>query len=157
MDRKIFFCKSWFAAKRRPTEIWTEPQARKAHASGSPYTILLDSIEKPYCVIDVTRDFVGVDFLDEQLRETLTYHFQATSPGKLFLAMAVHRQFEGDADKVLSGTTYIFAEDGAVQIRRESFVPSHKLETAKSQADVSGNYIAAPQFGEYDEFIRVER
>jgi hypothetical protein len=157
MDRKIFFCKSWFAAKHIPTEIWTESQARAAHESASPYTVLIDSIEKPFCVIDVTRDFVGVDFLDEHLREALTYHFQETSPGKLFLTMAVHREFESTADKVTNGTSYLFAEDGALQIRRESFVPSHKLETAKSQADVSGNYVPAPQFGEYDEFIRAER
>lgn len=157
MDRKIFFCKSWFAAKRMPTEVWTEAQARAAHESGRTYTVLLDSIERPYCVIDVTRDFVGVDFLDEQLREALTYHFEAVSSDRMFLTMAVHREFDATADKVLSGTTYIFAEDGALQIRREAFVPEHKLETAKSQADVSGNYVAAPQFGEYDEFIRVER
>lgn len=157
MDRKIFFCKSWFAAKRMPTEIWTEAQAREAHQNGQRYSVLLDSIERPFCVIDVTGDFIAVNFLDEQLRSALTYHFEAVSSGKLFLTMAVHRQFEGDADKVLSGTTYIFAEDGTVQMRREFFVPTHKLDTAKSQADVSGHYVPAPQFGEYDEFIRVER
>jgi hypothetical protein len=157
MDRKIFFCKSWFAAKRMPTEVWTESQAREAHQNGQRYTVLLDSIERPYCVVDVTGDFVAVNFLDEQLRSALTYHFEAVSSGKMFLTMAVHREFDASADRPLSGTTYIFAEDGTLQIRREAFVPEHKLETAKSQTDVSGNYVAAPKFGEYDEFIRVER
>lgn len=157
MDRRIFFCKSWFAAKRMPTEAWTESQAREAHEAGRTYTVLVDSLERPFCVIDVTKKFIGVDFLDERLREALTYHFQEVSPGKLFLTMAVHRDYEGATDKVTNGTTYTFAEDGAVQVRRESFVPAHEVETAKSQEDVSRNYVSAPQFGEYDEFTRVER
>ena len=157
MDRQIFFCKSWFAAKRRPTELWTEAQAREAHERGLPYTVLVDSVERPFCVMDVTRKFVGIDFLDENLREALTYHFQEASPGQLFLTMATHRQYEGVTDKVTNGTTYIFAPDGKVQMRRESFVPEHKLETATSQADMSPNYAPAPQFGEYDELILVER
>lgn len=157
MNRPIFFCKSWFAAKRMPTEVWAESQAREAHQRGDPYTVLVDSIERPFCVIDVTDKFVGVDFLDNQLREALTYHFQEVASGKLFLTMAVHREYDGTTDNVINGTSYAFAEDGSVQIRREAFVPENKLETAKSQTDVSSNYVPAPQFGEYGEFIRMER
>lgn len=156
MKQPIYFCKSWFRAKKRPTEVLSEEQARAAHAKKQYYTVLVDSIEHPYCFLEVTEKFVGVCFLDELLRETLTYQFQEVEPGKLFLAMATHREFEGEADKVVSGTSYMFDRDGTIQIRRELFSP-HRLETATSSADVSSNYASMPEFGEYEDLIQVER
>ena len=70
--------------------------------------------------------------------------------------MATYREFEGETDKVVNGTSYMFAQDGATQIRREFFNP-HRLETANSSSDVSMNYDVMPEFGEYDRLIRVER
>lgn len=158
MQRPIYFCEGWFSAKKYAPDVWTAAQAKEAHDNGSKYTVLVDSIERPFCIIDVmTSKFIGVDFLDERLREALTYQFQLVSPGRMFLTMAVHREFDGDEDKVTKGTRYTFTQEGKLQVRRETFLPTHRLEVANSEADVSGNYVAAPQFGEYDEFIRVER
>jgi hypothetical protein len=156
MQRPIYFCKSWFRAKKRPTEIWTEGQAKSAHANNQHYTILIDSIERPYCFIDFADKVIGVGFLDENLRESLTYAFQEIEPGKLFLTMATHRYFEGETDKVISGFSYMFGRDGTVQIRREFFNP-HRLETGTSLADVSMNYSAMPAFGQYNDLIQIER
>ena len=157
MERKIYFCKSWFRAKKRPTELWSEEQARAAHNEGRPYTVLVDSVEQPYCFLEVSAKAVSVGFLDRLLRESLTYGFQQVEPGKLFLTMATYREFVGDTDTIAKGTTYIFNRDGAVSIRRESFVPGHGLETSASTADMVANYSAAPSFGEYGDFIRAER
>lgn len=99
---------------------------------------------------------VAVGFLDELLRESLTYAFQEKDLGMLFLSMATYREFVGDTDEVAGGTTYFFDTDGSIKIRRESFKP-HRLETAQSKADVRANYAPFPDFGEYDELIRVER
>lgn len=156
MKRAIYFCKSWFRAKKQPTEIWTEEQARSAHMRKQPYTVLVDSIERPYGFLEVADKIVGVGFLDEYLRESLSYDFQEFEPGKLFLTMATHREFEGETDKVVSGISYIFKREGTVHMRREFFNP-YRLETATSSADVSTNYSAMPEFGEYDDFIRIER
>lgn len=156
MKRSIFYCKSWFRAKKRPTEIWTEEQAKSAHMNKQHYTVLVDSIEKPYCFLEVADKVVGVGFLDEYLRESLTYAFQEIEPGKLFLTMATHREFKGETDKVVSGISYIFKQDGTVQMRREFFNP-HRLETTTTSSDVNMNYSAIPEFGEYDDFIRIER
>jgi hypothetical protein len=158
MQRPIFFCKSWFTAKKLTTEVWTEAQAKDAHDSGRKYTVLVDSIERPFCIIDVMTDkFIGVDFLDERLRSALSYVFQVVAPGRLFLTRAVHREFDGDQDKVAKGTSYGFTEGGKVRIDRETFLPTHSLETANTETDVSSNYVPVPQFGEYDEFTRMER
>jgi hypothetical protein len=156
MKRSIYFCKSWFRAKKRPTEIWTEEQAKLAHLKKQSFTVLVDSIERPFCFLEIADKVVGVGFLDEYIRENLSYAFQEIEPGEMFLTMATHREFEGDTDKVVSGISYIFKYDGTVHMRRECFNP-HRLETATTSADVSINYAATPEFGEYEDFIRIER
>jgi hypothetical protein len=157
MQRPIYFCKKWFAAKKYAPELWTEAQAKEAHDNGRNYTVLVDSLERPFCAILVMANGTAVDFLDECLREALSYQFQVVSPGQLFLTMAVHREFDGNEDKVAKGTMYTFTQEGKVHIRRETFLPTHSLETADTQADVSSNYVPFPQFGEYEELVRMER
>lgn len=158
MQRPIYFCEGWFSAKKFAPEVWTEAQAKDAHDNGRAYTVLVDSIQRPFCVIDVmTSKFIGVDFLDEQLREALTYQFQLVPSGRMFLSMAIHREFDGDEDKVAKATRYNFAEDGKLQIRRTTYLPEHSQEVAHGQADVSANYEAVPEFGKYEAFMRMER
>ena len=48
MSRQVFYCKSWFRAKKRPTELWSEADARVAHEGGQAYVALVDSIERPF-------------------------------------------------------------------------------------------------------------
>jgi hypothetical protein len=154
----FFYCKSWFLAKKRPTEIWSEEQARRAHDERRPYTVLVNDLERPYAVIDVAGDtgFVGVTFLDDLLRESLSYHFKEVEQGNLFLSMATHREFDGDKDQVRLGDSYIFSQDGKLIIRKQSFNPQ-SLEEANSSADVSGNYEKYPDFGSYDHLLKIER
>lgn len=156
MSRSIYFCKSWFRAKKKPTEVWSEERARLAHASKQTYTVLVDSIERPYCFLDVSDGVVGVGFFDDSLRESLTYAFQEVEAGRLFLTMATYRQFDGNTDRVLNGTTYFFEQDGTVKISEESFDPPRQ-ENREVKADVQANYSPVPEFGRYDDLIRVER
>ena len=156
MNKKIYFCKSWFRAKKKPTEIWSEDQARIAHLHQKNYTVLVESLEMPFCFIDISKGVVGVGFLDERLREKLTYAFQEFEPGKLFLITATYREFDGEADRVVGGTSYLFEQEGSVEIRREFFDP-HMIETKVAKVDVSGNYSLMPEFACYSDLIRVER
>ena len=156
MNRQIFFCKSWFRAKKKPTEVWSKEQAELAHTNKKTYTVLVDSVSQPYCFLDISDKVIGVGFLDENLRVSLTYAFQEVEPEMLFLTTAIYREFDGESDKVISGASYLFDRSGGVVIRKESFNP-HKLEIANSHADVSSNYSRVPSFGDYDELIRVQR
>lgn len=156
MGPPIFYCKSRFRAKKRPTALWSETDAKKAHDSGQPYVALVDSIDRPFCFLEITPKAIGVSFLDEFLRESLSYDFQEVEPGLLFLTMATYREFDGNTDLVVSGTSYIFSRDGQVQIRRESF-NLHRVEAAASSANVSANYSPMARFGRYEELIHVER
>jgi hypothetical protein len=152
----VYFCKSWFRAKKRPTEVWTAEQAKHAHQNRQPYTVLVGSIEQPYCFLEVADKVVGVGFLDQNLRESLSYDFQECATRKQFLTMATHREFAKDSDEVVDATSYVFKEDGTVHIRREVFNP-HRIETTTISSDISKNYADCPEFGEYDDFIKIER
>lgn len=156
MNRPLYYCKSWFRARKKPTEIWSEEQARTAHERKEQYTALVDSAERPYCFLDISDGVVGVGFLDEFLRESLTYAFQKVNTGQLFLTMATHREYKGESDEVVGGVSYFFEEDGTLRIKREFFNP-HRVETATSSCAVANNYTEQPEFGDYDELIRVER
>jgi hypothetical protein len=156
MNRPIYYCRTWFRAKKRPTEVWSEDQARSAHTKKLHYTVLVDSIERPYCFLDIADKVVGVGFLDLLLRESLTYAFQEVQPGVLFLTMATHREFEGDTDNVTTATSYMFDRSGGIKVRRQSLGP-HQIETSELSSDISSNYASAPEFGQYDDLIRIER
>ncbi|WEF34266.1 hypothetical protein [Pseudoduganella chitinolytica] len=156
MKQQIFYCKSWFRAKKKPTEVWSVEQAEAAHENRTQYTALVGNLEHPYCFIEVADSAVVVGFLDQFLRESLTYVFKEVESGRLFLSMATHREFEAETDKVSGGANYVFKTDGVVHIRHESFNP-HTVETAMSSFDPAPNYASRPAFGEYDDVMRIER
>lgn len=153
---EYFYCKSWFRAKKIPTEIWSSEVAKSAHLEGKPYTVLVNSEVRPTAFIEITRDAVSVGFLDDQLREKLSYAFKAVEDGRIFLSMATYRDFQDDSNTVKSGTSYIFQENGSVSIKKQTFSPGAS-EVADSITDVSGNYASYPAFGEYDDLLTIER
>ena len=152
----IFFCKSWFRAKKRLTVLWDEAQAREAHERRKPYTALIGDVERPTHVVELNDRFVGVEFLDDLLRAALSFQYREVEPGKLFLSMATYREFDDDSDRVLVGTSYMFERDGALKIRREKFDP-HGIEEANGKADVAANFEPYPAFGRYDGICVAER
>ncbi|WP_211468376.1 hypothetical protein [Collimonas silvisoli] len=158
MKYDVFYCKSWFRMKKVAIELWSEAIARSKHLSGDSYTALIASEVKPTCFIEflIDKEMVGVSFLDDSLREYLSYQFQFVAPEKLFLTMATHREFIEGGTQVAGGTTYIFSQTGDLVIRRERFNP-HLLEEAKSSFDPSRNYESFPAFGEYSSLIRTDR
>lgn len=155
-ERPLFYCKSWFRAKKRPTELWANEIAREAHDAGRPYDVLVDSIEKPFCFVTVTRGFVGVNFLDKHLRVSLDYGFSELEPGTLFLKDATHREFEGAKDAAVKGTTYHFETDGLARVTRRDMRLGVQ-DISEMIVDVSANYERWPEFGCYAHLITVER
>jgi hypothetical protein len=65
----VHYCKSWFRAKKRTTELWPAGKAEAAHLQRQPYTALVGSAERPYGFVHVAAKVVGVGFLDSLLRE----------------------------------------------------------------------------------------
>ena len=110
----------------------------------------------PKAFIEFKRGYVGVEFLDASLRCYLSYTFQEVKPNRLFLTRATHREFDGASDRVKSGTTLYFKQDGGVTIITED-CDSQTHTREETRSDVSGNWEPYPEFGNYDSIVRVER
>lgn len=154
---EYFYCKAWFRAKKQATLPYSDDEARRLHDEGKSYCVLVGSAKSPTHFIEVANDIVVVGFLDEQLREYLTYQFQVVKPGDLFLSRVTRRAFEGQSDAVANETSHIFKPNGSVTIRRESFSPEYALEESKSTSILKGNWENYPEFGKYDPYIKEER
>lgn len=154
--KRITFGRSWFRAKKRFTETLSEHKAKIAHEQRQPYVAVMEDDEGIQCFIEANNDYFGVGFLDSALREFLSYQFQEVEPGRLFLSMATHREFDGETDRVKCGTTYYFKFDGSVTVESEDFATAN-VTTKKMQTDVSGNWETYPSFGDYVSLTRVER
>ena len=121
------------------------------------YTLLVvEQDSSPKCFVEINNDYVGIGFLDASLREYLSYTFVEIEPGRLFLNEATLREFEHGSDKVKSGTTYHFKQNGSVIVENEDFLTNTR-SVKETQADVSGNWEAYPQFGQYQSIVRVDR
>ncbi len=83
---------------------------------------------------------MAVEFLDSQLRSFVCYHFQEKEAGRLFLTMAIFRQFAGESDKVTHAVIYYFQENGTTVVHKEddvageSWEANTKLENSKKQS-----------------------
>lgn len=150
-----FYCRSWFRAKKQPIGVMDSEKARELHNARKQYTVLIDSIDKPSNFVEINDDFVGVSFLDEELREYLTYQFQEIDKNKLFLSMATHREFNDDGH-IIRGTTYYFNTNGTIKIEKEDF-EKEQLDVASSQSDIHNNWENYPVFGEYSKLCIQER
>lgn len=133
---------------------YSDDEARRLHEEARPYCVLVGSAGRPTHFIEIANDLVGVGFLDEQLREYMTYRFQGVEPGKIFLTMVTRRVFEGQSDAVANETSQTFNINGSVTIKRESFSPEYALEESKSTSTLKGNWENYPEFGKYEAVIR---
>jgi hypothetical protein len=156
---KLLFGKKWFGAKMRMTETWDESTARQAHLCRKEYSVLaIDANESPRFVIEFNNDFAGIGFFDQLGREYLCYHFQEKEAGRLFLTMAVHREFEGLTRRIIRGTILAFKTDGTIVLEKLDFIENTtSTGPAEKPSDVSQNWETYPEFGEYNSIARVNR
>ncbi|MBA4032907.1 MAG: lytic transglycosylase [Planctomyces sp.] len=146
----------WFRAKNRMTEVWDEEKAKLAHLEKRPYAVLIEGGTVFRCFLEIGSDYVGIGFLDEHMREFLSYQFQEIEAGRLFLTMATHREYVGDCDQLKEGTTYYFRKDGGLTMETEDFSTS-VISSRETRTNVDGNWEAYPEFGSYESISRVDR
>jgi hypothetical protein len=154
---RLTYCNGWSYLRKRPGEILSEEQAKRAHEDGTLYSVLVGDPERPDCLIHVRFEvgYVGVNFFDSELRVYLSYDFDKQPDDRMFLSAATTREFGGNSGNPSLLAIYRFFPDSRVLMRRE-YSDGH-AEDAKSFTDVSGNWEAMPSFGKYDSLIRVER
>lgn len=153
---EIHYAKSWFRADKVVTDPWAVKKAKVAYDRRKLHTVIAGPMEKPRAFIEFNMGYVGVGFLDQLLREYLSYSFEEVQPRRLFLTMATYREFCGESDQVKKGTTYFFKQNGDVVVVDEEF-PNGAKKRHETKSDVSDNWEDYPAFGNYESLLRIER
>jgi len=153
---KIEYCEGWFRAKKRPTGQLTVDDACNAYEKRTLFTAVAYEVDKAIAFLEFNKDYVGVGFLDESLREFLSYTFVEVEPGRLFLTTATHREYGLGTDTVTSGSTYYFKRTGQVVVENEDFTGGDRSTTERS-CEVKDNWDTYPPFGQFDSLLRAER
>jgi hypothetical protein len=152
----VYYCEKWFNPGKRATRPLDEAAARRRHDARQPYTALMGSLEAPSHVISLAEPWVSVTFMDDALRGYLRYDFKETRHGKLFLTMAVYREFEGESMDPVTFAEFTFREDGHATTERRDRQSGNAFESERV-VDVSANWEDYPQFGDYTSLCRKER
>ncbi len=153
-------------SRRKNKEGLLELASREAHEQQKVYfaTILNDD-DSPYCAIESNVGYFGLDFLREDLENFLIYTFRDfTQEGKtLFLdTIRLQPKHPQDYDTVYSFMFY-FNEDktwGVVKHKGGVGTWSNSVEKSElplSEEDYSKLCLSYPEFGEYDQLIRLDR
>lgn len=150
------FGERWGQNGKRLTAACDEKRARKCHEKRKMYAALVSEKSTPKCVIEINNDYVGVNFLDELKRIYLSYSFRELAPGRVFLEDASYYEFQGSSENVATLSTYLFHQDGRVEITIDKYSKKERL-TKETTADVSKNWEQYPEFGKYEAFLREER
>lgn len=158
MTELYHYAEKWSRGYKEVRGPLTEEQARARHRSGKWYTVLLGSTECPSCFIEVVGEngYVGVNFLDEHLRNYLIYDFQQIGPGRLFNSIGTFRTFVDNSDKVAMVETYRFERDGRLTVTRTDLL-TDESEVGSREIDVTPNFEAWPEFGQYERLLIQDR
>ena len=154
-------------SRRKKKEGLLELASREAHERQAVYfaTILNDD-GSPYCAMESNVGYFGLDFLQDNYADFLTFQYRSDSEhkGKLFLKLiSLFECYPGTTEKKIridfrytkqgdySSLLYQGeAYDGTYEQIRTDYPPISAEELEKLWVDY-------PKFGEYDQLIRLDR
>jgi hypothetical protein len=131
-------------------------KARSLFESGESVTALVLDDNQLHAKIEMNKAYFGVNFFDAAAREYMTYEFRPRD-GKLFLENVVFFEFDGDSMKAARREDIGFDPSGMTSTLVRDFAAGEQLKSTPRQVDVSGNWEAYPEFGNYESLLRLER
>lgn len=151
----------WFQHGKQVVGIQPIKKLQNLHGK-KPYSIVVgENKEHPFCFLEVGVTRILVGFIDENKREYLSYDWIRESNGKLFLNTGAYFEYgvnkHGD-DEISVLTEYVFTVEGQLKIiTSDNRTNQREVLTAKNKVDVSGLWEDYPEFGCYDNLIKIER
>lgn len=148
-------------SRRKNQEGLLEVASREAHNQKKVYFATVFDGETPYCFLECNQGYFYVGFLDEKLRVYLSYKFDELSSDKLFLEEVMCFYFEDDDNDSNRADKYIFKPNGELIISAMNY-RTHEQETLTAREPLSGKivehlWVGYPEFGQYDELIKLDR
>lgn len=150
---KIVYCKEWALFGKEPHCIINESEAEDKHKNGESYVAVVYEKEKVINVITNNKTSLTVRFYNDNQENYLLYGF-VKRENKLFLNLAYHYLYDNGEE--VETTLFKFKETGELFIERRNNV-SGEVEQREDVVDVTCNWEEIPQFGEYQEVLKVER
>jgi hypothetical protein len=144
-------------------KITIEEIAGKNHEDGLMYKVtILDDLDMPVNHLNIVHEneFVGVSFLDDAGREYLTYHFTEIEPKKkLFLHEVWYNEYSDDETEDMDYYLhFVFDREGNAAYRKYDEIAKKTTDYESSRPfDISDLYEDYPEFGKYENLIRLER
>jgi hypothetical protein len=155
---QITYCNGWSRYKKCSNQIWSKEKAFQVHQKKELYTVLIGDPEKPICFLEInlSLNYVGVDFLDEYLRNYLHYTFADPDGDMLFLKEVAYREYQEDTDRVVKAIISRFARDGRITVEKVDLV-TNECNIKDCSVEISTNWEKIPEFGKYESIARFER
>ena len=154
-------------SRRKKQEGLLELASREAHERQAVYfaTILNDD-DTPYCAIESNVGYFGLDFLQDNYADFLTFQYRSDSEhkGKLFLkAIFLFECYPGTTEK-MRRTDFTYTHEGecsSVIYQGEAYDGTFEMITTEhpsiSAEELELLWVDYPKFGEYDQLIRLDR
>ncbi len=153
----VAYCYQWNDLTKEPRDPYAEAEARQRHERGELYTALLGDPSAPHTLVEVRLDtgYVGVHFLDDELRRWSTYSFGRSDEKTLFLKQYRRAEYDSDGRQV-AAEIINFREDGVLTVQKADLV-KNVVDQYDVHADVSSNWEPTPAFGDYESIARFDR
>lgn len=154
-------------SRRKNKEGLLEIASREAHEKGMVYfaTILADD-DKPYCAIESNAGYFGVNFLRDNFDDYLLYDYrdEYAQDGRLFLGLIILSECKAGTTEIIRRIDFAFRPDGrfASKVYQGEACDGTYEEIIEefpnlSEEELSLLWIDYPQFGDYEELIRLDR
>ncbi len=130
------------------------PMLAMSGASCTRRYLVTRKLRTPWFRSALEIPWIGVYFLDDQLRRQVTYVFSSPDGGKLFLKEYQRFEFADDGSKKSSERT-TFQKDGLLKVTEVDLVAKTTYEY-NVMADMSDNWEPIPAFGDYASIARFE-
>ena len=154
-------------SRRKNKEGLLELASREAHDRQKVYfaTILNDD-DSPYCAMESNVGYFGLDFLQDNYADFLTFQYRSDSEHKekLFLkAIFLFECYPGTTEK-MRRTDFTYTHEGAcssVIYQGKAYDGTFEMITTEhpsiSAEELELLWVDYPKFGEYDQLIRLDR
>ena len=154
-------------SRRKNKEGLLELASREAHDRQKVYfaTILNDD-DSPYCAMESNVGYFGLDFLQDNYADFLTFQYRSDSEHKekLFLkAIFLFECYPGTTEK-MRRTDFTYTHEGgcsSVIYQGKAYDGTFEMITTEhpsiSAEELELLWVDYPKFGEYDQLIRLDR
>lgn len=158
MNESIIYCHGWSRRRKFANQPYSEFQAKELFENRKPFGLLFEKNNLPFCFINFNNKFVYVGFLDDLKREYLGYEFYEEAPQKIFLKEVQFWEYDGNTDEKVKSTRYRFTPDGELGIEEKNVKTKEVFrEYAQEKIDSTVLWEDYPEFGHYDNIIKIER